>query len=122
MATLVVSSHFSGKPAGPDIVGLDKVVHFFVFGLLGTLLFRRLRIRFLDPRRWVWAFVGTMLFAFTDEVLQYFNPDRSFEVWDWVADASGAAVGISVYRGWNWYRAALEWRFWGNRPGVSNAS
>ncbi|MBK1878608.1 VanZ family protein [Pelagicoccus mobilis] len=115
MAVLFVSSHFSGVPAGPKIIGFDKVAHFFVFGLLGTLMFRRIRIRFLEHRRWVWAFAGAMLYALADEVLQFFNPDRSFDVLDWVADAAGAAVAIFVYRNWGWYRRLLEWEIWSRK-------
>jgi len=113
MATLVVSSHFSGAPAGPEIVGFDKLAHFFVFGLLGTLLFRCLRIRFLDHRRWIRALAGAMLYAGMDELLQYFNPDRSFDVIDWLADFIGVSLALFVYRNWHWYREVLELRLWG---------
>lgn len=111
MVTLVVSSHFSGKPAAPDVVGFDKVAHFFVFGLLGTLLFRRLRVGFYDHRRWILAWLGVLAYAFADEVLQYFNPDRSFDPWDWVADGTGSLLAIFLYRGWAWYRELLEFKF-----------
>ncbi len=111
MVTLVVSSHFSGKPAAPNIVGFDKVAHFFVFGLLGTLLFRRLRIDFWAHRRWILAWLGVLGYALADEVLQYFNPDRSFDPWDWLADGTGSLLAIFLYRGWSWYRRLLEYKF-----------
>lgn len=111
MATLVVSSHFSGPPAAPDIVGFDKVAHFCVFGLLATLLFRRLQYDFFEHRRWVVAFLGVAAYALTDEFLQYFNPDRSFDVLDWAADGVGALLAIFLYRNWSWYRNLLEYKF-----------
>ncbi len=111
MATLVVSSHFSGKPAGPDVVGFDKVAHFFVFGLLGTLVFRSLKIDFNKPRRWVLAYAGVLAYAAADEILQYFNPSRSFDPWDWVADGTGSILAIMLYRHWSWYRRLLEYKF-----------
>ncbi len=111
MATLVVSSHFSGQPASPNISGFDKIAHFHVFGLLGTLLFRRLRMGFFEHRRWILAFLGVLAYAAADEVLQYFNPDRSFDPMDWLADGTGALLAIFLYRHWAWYRRLLEFKF-----------
>ncbi|WP_309026787.1 VanZ family protein [Pelagicoccus enzymogenes] len=111
MVTLVISSHFSGKPAGPNIMGFDKVAHFFVFGLLGTLLFRSLRMEFRAAQRWLLAFAGVMAYAAADETLQFFNPNRSFDPWDWVADGAGALLAIFLYRNWKVYRGILEYKF-----------
>lgn len=111
MVTLVVSSHFSGAPAAPEIVGFDKVAHFFVFGLLGTLIFRSLRIGLKKPSRWVWAYAGVLVYAAVDEILQYFNPGRSFDLWDLVADGTGSILAIMLYRYWSWYRRLLEYKF-----------
>ncbi|WP_309006291.1 VanZ family protein [Pelagicoccus sp. SDUM812005] len=111
MATLVVSSHFSGQPAAPDVVGFDKVAHFFVFGLLGTLLFRAVRMEFRSHGRWMVAYAAVLAYAGADEVLQYFNPERSFDPWDWVADGTGSLLAIMLYRGWPWYRKLLEYKF-----------
>ncbi len=109
MATLVYASSLAkAKPAGPDLFQFDKIAHFFVFGLLGTLWFRCLRIPFLNTRRWVVAFLLVIAFGIVDEILQYFNPNRSFDPYDWVADAGGALVGIFVYRDWSLYRRVLE--------------
>lgn len=106
--TLFVSSHFSGPPAGPNVVGFDKVAHFCVFGLLATLFFRPLRIGFLEHRRWLIAFACVSLYAALDEGLQYFNPGRSFDPLDWLADGSGALLALALYRNWAWYRSLLE--------------
>lgn len=113
MATMVTVAIVGGKPGGPKIVGFDKVVHFFVFGLIATLMFRCLRIRFLDHRRWMIAIAGIVAYGVLDETLQYFNPNRSFDVYDWIADLSGAAVALYVYRNWSWYRNLLEFPLWG---------
>lgn len=110
MTTLVVSSYFSGTLAGPKVVGFDKVAHFCVFGLLGTLTFRALRIGFLDRNRWLLAFSAAAAYGVADEVLQYFNPSRSFDPMDWLADCCGSALAIALYRNWAWYRGLLETR------------
>lgn len=120
MATMAGVAVFGGSPGGPNIVGFDKVVHFFIFGLIATLLFRRLRIQFSEHRRWMIAFAGVVAFGVLDESLQFVNPNRTFDVYDWVADLSGAALALYVYRNWAWYRKLLELPLWGRRSkGVS---
>lgn len=109
MVTLVVSSSCRGAPSGPGFLGFDKVAHFFVFGLLGTLFFRAIKCGFLDPRRCVLAFLGVVAYALVDEGIQYFNPYRTFDYWDWLADALGAMLAILLYRYWGWYRGVLEY-------------
>jgi len=113
MLTLVAASFFGGAPSGPKFSGFDKLAHFCVFGLIATLLFRPLRLPFGLSRRWLLAMAGTLLFGALDELLQYFNPARSFDPWDWVADVSGAALALALYRYWAWYRSLLEWPLWG---------
>ncbi len=114
MATLVFASSMARQqPMSPDIVNFDKIAHFCVFGLLATLLFRRLRIDFLEHRRWLWALAGVMIFGVCDEVLQFFNPARTFDPYDWIADVSGAILALALYRNWTWYRDLLETRLWG---------
>lgn len=113
---LLYGAAFAEKPpAGPGIVGFDKVAHFFVYGLLGTLFFRSQRGAFLGRRRWLAAFGATMAVGVADELLQAMNPNRSFGVDDWVADAAGAALAVTLYRSWGWYRRLLEWRVWGRK-------
>ena len=99
-------------PAGPDFAYADKLAHFLFYGLLGTLIFRRMRIRFLDHSRWILAFLATMTLGIGEEVLQHFNPNRTFDLYDWVADSAGALLAIALYRNWRLYRQLLEFRLW----------
>ena len=90
--------------AAPSITNFDKVAHFAVYGLLGTLL-----VRLGNGRRAVWlALLATSLYGASDEWHQSFVPGRSCEVGDWVADTTGAALAIALYRLWPWYRTRLE--------------
>ena len=50
----------------------------------------------------------TSLYGASDEWHQYFVPGRSCEFGDWIADTAGGALAIALYRGWPWYRRALE--------------
>jgi VanZ family protein len=52
------------------------------------------------------------LYGIVDEWIQFYNPLRSSDVMDIVADGVGAATAIFVYRSWGLYRRILETRFW----------
>ena len=89
----------------------DKFGHFFVYGLLGTLVCR-------TGSGWKWAAVSLVIvsaFGASDEWHQSFVPGRDSDVRDWVADTAGAALAIALYTGWGWYRRLLEGRL-GRRP------
>jgi len=103
VAGLIVVASSRGAVAGPPIDHFDKVVHFSVYGLLGTLV-----VRALGHRRWVLAVVIVSLFGASDEWHQSFVPGRAMEFGDWVADTLGAAVAAFGYARWSRYRERLE--------------
>ncbi len=112
LATIAWASSFDeGSPQGPDIVNFDKLAHFFVFGLLATLWFRSTPGPLQSNRRFALAFILTVLYGIVDEWIQHYNPLRSSDVLDIVADGAGAAAAILVYRSWGLYRRVLETRF-----------
>ena len=104
VAGLIVFGSGQSHVPGPDVAGLDKVVHLLAFGLLATAIYRLL------PRRMGWLVVLVVsLFGASDEWHQSFTVGRSVEVADWVADTLGGAIAVVVYRYWTWYRNLLEW-------------
>ena len=105
------SSFDESSPQVPDIVNFDKVAHFFVFGLLGTLWFRWVPGPLRSNYRLAWAFLLTISYGIVDEWIQFYNPLRSSDLMDIVADGAGAATAIFVYRSWGLYRCTLETRF-----------
>lgn len=110
MATILWSSGTQGPevPGAVSFPHLDKVVHFFVFGLIATLLYRALP-QWLDRRRATWlTIVAVSMFGLADEFRQSFNPARFTDFWDWVMDTLGAAVAVVAYRFWPFYRNLLE--------------
>ncbi len=104
LATMVVVASGRGQVAAPDIVNIDKAVHFAVFGLLATLVIRAPGI----AGGWV-AVLVVSLFGIGDEWRQSFTPGRQVEFADWVADTLGAIVAVTAYQGWSAYRRLLEW-------------
>jgi VanZ family protein len=104
IAVLIFAASSRSTVAGPRLPYFDKVVHFSVYGLLGTLVCRQGR----GWRAAAWSVLAVSAFGATDEWHQSFVPGRESELADWVADTSGAAVGIAMYAGWRRYREWLE--------------
>jgi VanZ family protein len=65
----------------------DKVAHFGTYALLGFLL-----VRASNSARVGFGFAA--IYGIIDEVHQGFVPLRDSSLWDWVADAFGAALGV----------------------------
>ena len=103
LATVVFFASGRSSVASPGWVGIDKVAHFAVFGLLGILIART-----QPPRRWWWGIVLASAYGGVDKWRQSFTPGRFVEVADWVADTLGALVGVTVYARWTWFRIVLE--------------
>jgi hypothetical protein len=150
LAAAITAASSCSHVAGPDIVNFDKLAHFAVFGLLGTLVYRAGRANAHDPSQsgqghgrdaratlasrigWhgrlahVWenleakgcwskwpAWLAVLIvsaFGVTDEWHQSFVPGRSCDVFDWLADTLGAALAVTLYVKWTWYRRLLEIR------------
>lgn len=102
-ATIFFASTQSNIP-GPSIEGIDKVVHFSIYGLLATLIVRLGRTP-LAP--WLSIFLVS-LYGVSDEWHQSFTPGRSVEFADWLADTLGAASAVALYTFWAGYRRWLE--------------
>jgi len=75
------------------ILANDKVVHAVLFGLQSLGIYFAVRTGH-GGRPWLAACAGfalASLYGASDEVHQLFTPTRVADVWDWVADATGAA-------------------------------
>lgn len=79
--------------------GIDKLLHFLQYAVLGYLVARG-----WGPGRtvgnrptgsWLPAAI-LVLFAAVDEFHQHWIPGRSVEFWDWVADAAGVVVSYAL--------------------------
>ena len=80
----------------------DKALHMIEYGLLGILTYRAFRYAagVRAARYALLLAIGvSVLYGFTDEVHQAFVPEREAEVWDLLADATGAS-----FLTWVWHR------------------
>ncbi len=110
-------SHIAAPHSPFDFLRIDKIGHFAVYGLLGTLLCRL-------GKSWQgawWAVVATSAFGASDEWHQSFVPGRGVEFLDWVADTLGALLAVGLYMGWRPYRDWLEKVIWRRDRGVETA-
>lgn len=105
LGAMIVLASGRSEVAAPGIIGIDKVAHFAVFGLLGTILVRS------RPLTRAWPFGAIFLVSFfglTDELHQSFTPGRFVEFADWIADTAGATLAVTLYVNWPAYRRLLE--------------
>ena len=89
-ATIFALSSIPGTsiPA-PAFLGIDKLVHFLVFAVLGALA--ALAWRRLGP-----AIAIAIVWGILDELHQRYTPNRDSSVYDAIADALGAACGAAL--------------------------
>lgn len=92
----ILLTAYSGKdgPTAPVLAlsWRDKLDHFFVYALLATLVYQALPTKLRGTQRWFTAFILVSAFGIWDETLQHFNPARTGDPLDWLADSLGALV------------------------------
>lgn len=81
-------------PAGPEVTGLDKVVHASVFGAPALLAL-------LDGRWARWVLPALVVHAPVSELLQaWLLVHRDGDVWDCVADLTGVLLALGAFVVW----------------------
>lgn len=85
-----------------EIISADKLIHMGVYGLLAALCYISLihlsRKNTLSNSPFSWSLVITSLYGITDELHQYYVPNRSSELQDWLADFAGAVVAVLIIK------------------------
>ncbi len=98
VATCVLLSAYSCKDGSPapmiSLTWRDKIDHFSVYGLLALLVFQALPTSLQGVKRWLCAFSLVSAFGLWDETLQFFNPARTGDPLDWLADSLGALAAV----------------------------
>ncbi len=84
----------------PELLSIsDKVIHIFVFFGFAVLMD-------LATERhpfWLWKGLPLLVYGAGIEILQYFSPDRSFSVLDWLADFLGIFLYFLLKIGLLWW-------------------
>ena len=93
----------SGRPVTaelPALPGMDKILHFSAYALLGMLFARAFKAQLPDAPplgRLTLAGLATVLYGASDEFHQSFVPMRMADPMDFLADATGALAGVIAY-------------------------
>ena len=85
--------------------GSDKLAHLFLYGGLTTVVSWGLYSGRggVSPRvQWIAPILFAVLYGVTDEIHQLFVPERSFDLWDLVANAFGAILVQVILCGKFW--------------------
>ncbi len=99
LLVFTVSSIRFAHPPGPEFHLKDKLVHITEFAVLGLLLFRAFRWSVSPSKLATFVFLLAlgMTVGAMDEMIQSQVPGRSMDVFDWLADSLGTAVGVGVW-------------------------
>jgi VanZ family protein len=107
-AFLFFLSSQSSLPSLSTLPQFDKVEHLGVYGVLGALVFRAfVAYRMPSRRAWVLAFAVGALYGVSDEFHQSFVPQRTADVFDALADGTGAFLGALGW--WILIRSLRRW-------------
>jgi VanZ family protein len=84
-----------------DIVGFDKIVHFFSFAFMALLMMIGLSKQYSDGCFYFNIFYLTVLslsgYGILLEFIQGYVPQRTFEWWDAVANVAGVLFGRFMF-------------------------
>lgn len=97
LLTLMPGNYIPKAGSFWNLFSPDKLVHLFLFGVLGWLVMRGLMIKdagIIFGKHYVIVIVLAIGLAFTTEILQYLLPiKRSGNLYDAIADVAGSAIG-----------------------------
>ena len=83
-------------------IPIDKIVHtgvFFVFSLLMIFGFsRQISFLMLKKNAILFTLLFSILYGIITEFIQRLATDRSFDVWDIVANISGCILGVIIFQ------------------------
>ncbi|MCC6722863.1 MAG: VanZ family protein [Saprospiraceae bacterium] len=82
------------------ILAPDKIGHLVVYGVLNWLVLRALHTTdSFSVGRALWSLLVVSLYGVALEFVQWaFFPNRFFEVWDMVANATGAVLSYFLFK------------------------
>ena len=100
-AAIFIQSSFPSPETIPSLPGSDKLLHVAAYAILGGLFFRAYRTSRRGNRIRHAAWVSVLFaacYGISDEVHQYFVPERSADWLDAAADIVGSFAGVMIYR------------------------
>ncbi len=84
-----------------SLFSIDKLVHAFLFMVLAFLMvvgfIKQSAYSSLRSKALLYAFILSISYAISVEVLQLFSPERMFEIPDMLANVSGVVAGFLFF-------------------------
>ena len=81
-----------------DFKFADKIVHILIYAPLFIAAYisfsHQDRLRLLSNHPYFFAMLFSAIYGASDELHQLFTPKRSCDFYDWIADVTGALVGM----------------------------
>ncbi|MBZ0204294.1 MAG: VanZ family protein [Ignavibacteria bacterium] len=85
-----------------EFFSADKIVHMGVYGMLAMLCYISLvhadKQNLITSSPLLWTSIICILYGASDEIHQYFVPNRSSELLDWGADILGVIIAILLIK------------------------
>ena len=75
----------------------DKLLHALEYGILGILLYRAFHQTTRATGSIILSIICVVVFGISDEMHQWFVPNRQAELWDLLADTIGATLFIFTW-------------------------
>ena len=102
-ATLASLSSITSKQMPHwSILAYDKLFHLGFYAPLGFFLMATFARRMWF--RYGCMLLVVMLYGCSDEIHQHFVPGRTMDVWDWMFDTVGGAIGGAIFLWWEHLR------------------
>src|SRR4030095_14444177 len=103
MTVIFIQSSFPAiKLPEIELISADKLIHMGVYGLLAGLCYISLvhisKSNMFSLNPLIWSAIIASVYGASDEIHQYFVPNRSSDFLDWVADATGAIIAIIIIK------------------------
>jgi len=75
----------------------DKLLHALEYGILGILLYRAFHQTTSEIGSIILSIICVVVFGISDEIHQWFVPNRQADTWDLLADTLGATLFILTW-------------------------
>lgn len=86
----------------------DKLLHFLMYVVFAATVYRGVKVQrrfsLLAMRPYLFTCILVALYGASDEIHQYFVPNRTSSFYDWLADSAGGVVFIAAH----WLKARLK--------------
>jgi len=100
---IYIQSDYPSPEELPSFKFMDKMLHFVAYGVMGILFYRAYQtMRIKNHRKMLILFsiASASVYGISDEIHQYFVPDRHADLLDVIADILGAVCGVYLYQLW----------------------